>query len=262
MCLETSPSDTNLIYIGGLRMYRSQNAGNTFEVATEPSIISKKFMHDDIRVLDVLPFDKADALYTGNDGGVGLSTDNGKTWQDISGSGLEITQFYSITLSPDNKRLSGGTQDLGTLAYENNHWSNPGLYADVYRVIFDYTNPNVQYALTNGGVAKTVNDGKNWSIFGQPQGASRNDKPLIMLSKNSKNILIGMNEVYKSVDGAKKWFPISSFVKTFGTSSEAKLISITVSPDDTLRMYAAFEGPTWDTTVSKKIFKTNDGGKT
>ncbi|MFH0895308.1 MAG: hypothetical protein V2A54_12810 [Bacteroidota bacterium] len=262
MCLEASPSDTNLIYIGGLRMYRSVNAAKTFDVATEPNVKSKKFMHDDIRVLKVLPNEKSDVLYTGNDGGVGLSIDNGKNWQDISGSGLCITQFYSLTLSPDGKRLSGGTQDLGVLSLENNQWFNPGIYADVYRLVYDQTNPKIQYALTNGGITKSINDGKNWSSIGQPPGASRNDKPLLMLSPFSKNFLVGMNEVYKSTDGGKKWIPNSAFVKNFGSSSEAKLISIVVSPVDTLQMYAAFEGPTWDTLIKNKLFYTKDGGKT
>ena len=59
-----------------------------------------------------------DYIYSGNDGGLYVSTDNGNNWTDIS-DGLQITQFYSLGVSQTVQDLViTGSQDNGTFLKE------------------------------------------------------------------------------------------------------------------------------------------------
>jgi photosystem II stability/assembly factor-like uncharacterized protein len=54
-------------------------------------------------------------IYTGNDGGVWRSDDQGQHWIDINTSSYSATQFQSVALHPLDRNFAiGGTQDNGT----------------------------------------------------------------------------------------------------------------------------------------------------
>ena len=62
----------------------------------------------------ILKCNPSNGIYSGNDGGIYKSEDNGNVWTDISDD-LQITQFYSGISQTNYGLLLGGTQDNGTL---------------------------------------------------------------------------------------------------------------------------------------------------
>ena len=58
-----------------------------------------------------------DLVYDMNDGGMAVSTDGGRNWEDRS-RGLVTTMFYDLDVAPNDataRTMGGGTQDNGTL---------------------------------------------------------------------------------------------------------------------------------------------------
>ena len=126
-CFELSPDKYNFnsstlindpdFYFGTLSYHKGTN-GN-LGPAQFTTII-----HDDIRDLEIIPSfsDPAkDHILIGNDGGISFSGDNGDSWINLNGPGLNITQFQGIDVAEsDPNIIVGGTQDNNAYKYERN----------------------------------------------------------------------------------------------------------------------------------------------
>ncbi|MCB0735452.1 MAG: hypothetical protein KDC76_12780, partial [Bacteroidetes bacterium] len=106
------PTDSNVVLIGCVRAFVSEDLGKTFRVSTQPKVDGADYVHDDIRAITIT---KDGRIYLGNDGGVAVSMDTGRTWSNVSGKGLTVTQFFDI--AADYGRLAGGCQDLSSMLW-------------------------------------------------------------------------------------------------------------------------------------------------
>jgi hypothetical protein len=105
--LAVDPTDSQRIYLGGERLFRSLDGGNSFaRIAGD--------IHVDWHALRIDPADPLH-LIGGNDGGVFVSTDGGDSWTGHN-AGLAITQFYQgISVNPIlHGYFAAGSQDNGT----------------------------------------------------------------------------------------------------------------------------------------------------
>jgi photosystem II stability/assembly factor-like uncharacterized protein len=126
MAMAVSPTDPNLIFFGGLDIFRSTNGGFTFTRLTnwtrQPT--DSRFAHADHHSL-VFRVGDGNTIFNGNDGGVSISSDKGDSWSRRLGQ-LGTIQFYSCTFDPTNPTfVYGGTQDNGSLgrtANNNAQW--------------------------------------------------------------------------------------------------------------------------------------------
>ena len=90
-------------------------------------------LHVDHHVLVTVPVNAAQGLFyllNGNDGGVGLSKDQGNTWTQLT-NGFINTQFYGVDKKPGSQEYIGGMQDNGT-------WQSPAgkIAADTSKYSF------------------------------------------------------------------------------------------------------------------------------
>jgi photosystem II stability/assembly factor-like uncharacterized protein len=209
-----------------------------------------------------LSFDPADPRYIidGNDGGINISSDAGYRWNKVEA--LPVTQFYQITIDPSRPaRLYGGTQDNGTVRTANgllDNWDE--IYGgDGFYVIVDPTNSNIIYAESqNGGLGKSTNGGS--SFRGATNGISgaepKNWATPVVMDPNNHNVLYyGTNRVYRTVDGASLWRPISP--RLTNPNSPALLGTITtiaVAPNNSAVIYAG--------TDDSNVWVTADTGAT
>ncbi len=128
-------------------------------------------LHPDHHAMIPIPIDKARGTFyilNGNDGGVGISKDQGNTWTQLAG-GLINTQFYGVDKKPGKQEYIGGMQDNGT-------WKSP-------------TNVNAQ--LTTNYIRSLDGDGFS----------------TIWNSKNA-SLIIGSvynNRLYLSKNGGSSW---------------------------------------------------------
>lgn len=111
LTLAVHPTDPDVLYFGGVALYRSDDGAGSFVRIGSP-------IHVDQHMLTVDPR-RPDWLWVGNDGGVYRSTDRGATWTTLN-TNLSLTQFYGgVSIAPTGMaRVLGGTQDNGTVEYE------------------------------------------------------------------------------------------------------------------------------------------------
>jgi hypothetical protein len=98
------PQEPDTVFMGGLTLERSTNAGASWSNVTPP--------HVD---LHALAWDAAGRLVAGDDGGVHRTSSLGNSWSALN-QGLGLVQFYAgLSSDPtDDERFFGGTQDNGS----------------------------------------------------------------------------------------------------------------------------------------------------
>ena len=106
------PRRPDSVIWGGMKLHRTDNAGRSWRTLTDRDRSAKNYVHDDHHVV-LWPDD--DTLLSGNDGGVSISRDGGRTWNERSRR-MVTTMFYDLDVAPSNgKMFGGGTQDNGTV---------------------------------------------------------------------------------------------------------------------------------------------------
>ncbi len=126
-----SPNDLNVIYIGGLYIDRI-----VLDSTKKNSRTISSGTHLDHRgLLAVSDGAGNDIVYSANDGGLyrGHLPEGKKRWEweDISGIGMNNTQFYGIGVAEDFSVILGGTQDNGVLVGDSTgHFIKPRLGGD------------------------------------------------------------------------------------------------------------------------------------
>lgn len=132
LMLAVDPTDHDKVYVGGIDMFRSVNAGSSWTQISKWSNngplagLSVPLVHADIHEMVFRPGFPDESL-TGTDGGVYYAT----SLAAASGSpgaipainrNLNVTQFYYGDINSDDSSgddLTGGTQDNGTLFAQN-----------------------------------------------------------------------------------------------------------------------------------------------
>ncbi len=247
LCIAVSPFDENLVFIGGINIWKSQNGGSEWELVTHGN---KTFQKPDIHVdeHDIIFRDNSNEMYVSNDGGIYKTTDNGASWEYLN-EGMNITQFYRIGCDASNpNRLVAGSQDNGSKMYLNGEWTQVGG-ADGMEAVCDYSNPDLIYASAQNGLFGRlyVSTAEVKYILASPligeYGAWTT--PFVMDPRNPAVLYAGYSNVWKSTDRGDSWNQLSNF---FGT---ATLISLALSPTDSNYIYASTE---------RNIYKSSDGG--
>jgi len=249
--------DSNTIYVGAVRLFKSVNNGQTFELMSNPVYGDVQFMHDDIRAIIQ---DKTGMLYTANDGGVSKSSDFGKTWQSINGQGLTVTQVYSMALNPlNNKEMMLGCQDMSTMRLSKDKWANTSrLYGDGGPCLYWQTKPFKAIVSQNTQMLYSDNDGQSWSSLGNPEITNKLFFPLINDPINKEKIYAGLYHLWMK-DGEKWWQNLSKEVDGNGYA----ISSVSVISSAIFRGYLAFDQPVWKTgeDLKGKLYKGKQIGE-
>ena len=144
--IKVHPTDPDVVYIGGVNLYRSTNGwttpdfdvvGGTCPGANETCDYHFRYPNHHADLHDV-QFSKNDPLvmYTTSDGGIHKTLDNmsdSVVWISLN-NGFYSTQFYNVGVDhvdTENYSIIGGTQDNGTLF--SNQESFEHMWTDVLR---------------------------------------------------------------------------------------------------------------------------------
>ncbi|MDE2973840.1 MAG: hypothetical protein OXU64_03805 [Gemmatimonadota bacterium] len=242
------PEDPDRVTFGSVRLYRSDDGGESFE-----PLSGVPYVDEQLLVLDTLR--DSDAIYLANDGGVHRSLDAGDSWTSLA-SNLAVIQFYrGIALHPSDPGVTlGGTQDQGTLR------SSPGsmvwtqvIGGDGGYNAFDAEDPRIWYGEVywipgwgtggprkNGRLATRGMDLTEPGLF---------LPPLVMDPVDSRRLYFGTRSLYRTVDAADRWERI------YRTSSDDEVITaIAPAPSDSNTVYAGV--------LYGQVVVTRDGGLT
>jgi len=152
LVLKVKPDDPEVVFLGAVALYRSNNGFKTPEFAWIGGTCPDNTCdydyrytnhHSDIHAL-FFSNNNPNVLYTGSDGGIHKTLDdmsNNVNWISLN-NGYFTTQFYTVAIShgaENSPKILGGLQDNGTLLSRNHNlneeWTNPlradGFYCQV-----------------------------------------------------------------------------------------------------------------------------------
>jgi photosystem II stability/assembly factor-like uncharacterized protein len=247
--IAVDPSNSNIVYSGGVNLYKSTDGGSIWTDITNG-------IHVDQHAIAF----NAGALYAGNDGGIYKSTNGGASWTSLN-NGLLTFQFYKMgsdfTSSTD---VMGGSQDNGTIRRNfsppNSTWFE-ARGGDGGEVTFDYSNPSIIYGEFQwGNHYKSIDDGASWFPIntGLPSSGSNEFGPWVTpveMDPVDPNVLYtlagstrGSYDLYKTTNGGTSWSLLFNAVESFSTD-------IKVAPSDNQTIYVS------GTSV---IYRSTNGG--
>ena len=249
LCIAVSPTNPNLMFVGGVNMWKSEDGGVTWALLTHwrgsdapPGV---PVVHADKHCL----LWSGNTLFQGCDGGIYKTNNNGASWIDIS-SNLAISQMYRLGVSQSDNKVICGLQDNGTKLRGNTGAWTDNIGGDGMECFIHPTNSNIMYGeFQYGEIRRSINGGASWSNIHNNlpddfEGAWIT--PYLMDPNSSTTIYVGYNDVYKSTNQGNSWTAVSS-----GLSPTNKLRFIVVAPTNSQIIYAS---------DGYAIWKTADGG--
>lgn len=247
-CLVADPVDSNTVYIGGIRMKKSTDAGQTW------TDINPGYLHVDQHELYVSPYNND--VYLCNDGGIYQYVDN-TDWLDIS-ENIVNAQVYKIGQSPHNgEKVLAGFQDNGTSEYTGAKWVRRGG-GDGFDAWYDQTDEEWRYgSIQYGRVYRTSPDFTNQQIVGEDVlGIDETGQwsiPYFLSRYNENNMFVALKNVWRCTNvkdpilDSVKWEKISN---NLGGNNATNMNQLHECRSDQNKVYAS-EG-------NLKLFRTDN----
>jgi len=281
--LYVSPESENHLYFESFNILESQDGGRTAQIIG-------RGVHPDHHSLWIDPKDSS-RMIEGNDGGVFLSHDAGKSWRFLDN--IPIEQFYMVATDGEKPyMLCGGLQD-------NNGWCGPsntlarggisGLEwftatgGDGEYIVPAGKKSDLIYASSQNGSIQRLNYKNGMSQGIKPYLHGVEDlapadlkyrfnwtSPIAVSPTDPKTVFIGGSVLFKSTDAGKNWTPISGDLTRNDKSkqqSSGGLVELDLSGAETfgtilsLAIYAPDEKVIWAGTDDGLVQVTRDGGK-
>ncbi|MFQ5616724.1 MAG: WD40/YVTN/BNR-like repeat-containing protein, partial [Anaerolineales bacterium] len=274
------PQNENRLYNLHSRVTMSEDGGKTFEM-----LVPFSRVHPDHHAWWIHP-DDPDFLIDGNDGGMAISRNRGKSWRFVEN--LPLAQFYHINVDMEAPyNVYGGMQDNGSWrgpsvvrragGIRNSYWEEVA-FGDGFDVVPDRSDPRYGYAMSQGGFLRRYDlvtgeqklirpvhpDGEtlrfNWNagIAHDPFSPS--------------TIYYGSQFLHKSTDRGDTWTIISPDLTTNDPEKQKQLESggltydVTAAENFTTIIAIApspvQQGVIWVGTDDGNIQLTRDGGTT
>jgi len=218
--IQVNPSNKNHIYISGVPILKSKDAGKTYKS------ISAENVHADHHSLWINP-KNPNHLVNGNDGGVNITYDDGENW--IKANQPNVGQFYAINIDHEKPyNVYGGLQDNGVwvgsvASREDKAWHQSGHYpwksimgGDGMQVQIDKRDNNIVYTGYQFGNYFRLDRSTKDQTYIQPKH-ELGDAPYrfnwqtpILLSPHNQDILyLGGNKLMRSMNQGDDWTAIS-----------------------------------------------------
>lgn len=250
--IAVDPSDPNVVWTGGIDLFRSTDGGLTWGVASHWWFDSSEtsYNHADHHAIVFHPaYDGVsnEVMYVGNDGGIHRTQNarTGSTTTDVCGTGVGtlawtdlnngygVTQFYHGAVYPDGLTFFGGTQDNGTVrgttAAGANAWTSLQGGDGGYTAV-DPTNTQVLYAEYTGlSITKSIDGGATWaySTTGISDSGFLFIAPFTMNPSNAQGLWAGGWYPWRTTNGATSWTRAGALLPGDGSAS-----AVAVAPTD------------------------------
>jgi photosystem II stability/assembly factor-like uncharacterized protein len=256
--VRVSPTDPDRIYTVGVPIITSGDGGKTFES------IQDRGVHVDYHAMWIDP-NFSDRVLVGNDGGLDMSYDGGKSWIKLDGQ--SVGQFYAITVDmakPYN--IYGGLQDNGTLKGSSksrpgvDEWSFVGGGDGMYIEVDPRDNKTVYFGSQFGFYYRRGGKDDGGEVrprdkLKEPALRYNWQTPILLSEHNHDTLYFGANKVYRSFDQGETWTAISEDLTTSENRGDVPYATLTTIDESSLRF-----GLLWAGTDDGNVWVTNDGG--
>jgi len=238
--LVVDPVDPDRVYMGGVGLHLSIDAGENFETDAARAI------HDDVHAIWVNP-NNPNHVLIGNDGGIAVSHDASRTWQFLPN--LPVGLFYHVNYDMQRPfNVCGGMQD-------NYSWCGPSATrfrggitnddwfqvrgGDGFVAMPDLNDPHIVYAESQNGnpVRRNTLTGESKGI--RPGGdnivnASDDDgpdrwhwdTPFIRSPHDPGVLLIASHRLFRTTDRGDSWTALSGDLTTNTDRNEIETMGV------------------------------------
>ncbi len=261
--IRVDPSDEDTVYIMGIPLLKSTDAGREFESLRYPGL------HGDHHAMWIDP-ENPDYIINGNDGGVNLSYDGGETWKNIEN--LPIVQFYNVAIdNADPFNVYGSIQDNNSWRGPSNHRAgrdNPHQWkmipgGEASDMAVDPDDPDTFYSESFYGSIMRSNlaTGKTISIMPESDtGKTLRGQwlaPFTLSPHNSRVVYHGMQYVFRSMNRGDSWERISDDLTHNDPEKRGNISFATISTlcESPLKFGLLYAG-----TDDGRLHVTRDGG--
>ncbi|HEY0513512.1 MAG TPA: hypothetical protein VGH73_16500 [Thermoanaerobaculia bacterium] len=278
--LRVDPEQPNRVYSLDFNIRVSDDGGRTFNELYPGFLI-----HGDYHAMWISAHNP-NWFYVGNDGGVAVSHDRGKTARFVTN--LPLGQFYHVAV--DNQtpyNVYGGLQDNSAWRGPNTVWQQGGIQnhewtplvgGDGFETRPDTADPNLVYSMSQGGeiLRYDVRTGEQRAIKpSPPEGGKLRfnwNAGFATDPHDSGTIYLGSQFLHKSTDRGETWTAISPDLTTNNPDWQHQEVSggltrdvsnaenyttiLAVAPSPVQR------GVIWVGTDDGRLHVTRDGGKT
>ena len=259
----------------------SEDGGKSFR-----SLLPYSGVHPDHHAWWIHPEDPS-FMIDGNDGGVNITRDMGKTW--FYSENIPVGQFYHINVDMSQPyQVYGGLQDNGSYVGPAYVWRSSGIrnsywqevfFGDGFDVAPDPDNSRYGYAMSQGGNLGRFDLETGYTQFIRPTHPNPDMKlrynwnaALAQDPFKNSTIYYGSQFVHKSTNKGNTWEIISGDLTTNNPDKQKQSESGGITLDATgaenhctilaIAPSAVKEGVIWVGTDDGQVQLTQDGGKT
>ncbi|MGK0219844.1 MAG: photosystem II stability/assembly factor-like uncharacterized protein [Planctomycetota bacterium] len=256
--IRVDPSDVNKIFVLGTRLYRSFDAGVSFEADGHDGRV-----HVDHHALWIDPKDGRHMIL-GNDGGIYVTWDTMENWDHHNH--VAMGQFYNVgTDYTRDYMVYGGLQDNGSWGgpnrtsnggATNGDWFNVGG-GDGFVTLVDKNDPELIYSESQNGGMGRRHLGTGERGFMRPRAPKDEtyrwnwNTPFILSAHNPKIHYSAGSHVFRSLDRGNAQRAISP---KLSHTERGSATSLAESPSDEQRLYVGMD--------DGSLWTTGDGGVT
>jgi photosystem II stability/assembly factor-like uncharacterized protein len=283
--IRVDPNNDNVVWLGGVNIYYSQDGGKTFDQTRFRDV------HSDVHGIWIDPANSAH-LIIGTDGGVATTWDTGRHW--MPHYNIPLAQFYEVSYDFQKPyRICGGLQDNYSWCGPSSSTQQTGIANEDWQVVLggdgfysriDPTDPNIVYAESQDGnlTRRNLRTGEARSIRPQedndeaPRYRFQWNSPLMISPHDPKTIYYGGNHFFKSTDRGDTWVRLGDDLTTKAERDKQTIMGKAIGPDTLSRHDGVVAWPTitaiaespvragvlWAGTDDGNVQFSRDGGKT
>jgi photosystem II stability/assembly factor-like uncharacterized protein len=248
--LIVSPVNAEKVTLSSINQWQTSDGGTSWNIISHWfGDGGKPFTHADHHAQTYDPSNNT-TFYSGNDGGIFKTTDDGVTWSDISNN-LNISQIVRLGISQqDANKIVTGMQDNGTNYKTGTTWNNI-FGGDGGECFVDHSNDNTVYFCYVQSEIHRSDDGgvtSNQITNGLPNGnntidfySSFHQDPVAPATLYAG----GHPQLYRTTNRGDNWGPIGT------PSGNGNVTEFAIAPSNTQTIYAVkFDA----------VSKSTDGG--
>ena len=256
--IKVAPDNADRVYVVGVPMIRSDDGGRTW------ATMQHRDVHVDYHAWWIDPANPQRML-VGNDGGVDLSYDGGRSWIKLDKQ--PVGQLYTVMLdNADPYNVYGGLQDNGTLKGSSRtrwelgqDWSVIGGGDGMHVAVDTRDNKTVYTGYQFGYYQRAGADGTHEvrprEALGAPALRYNWNTPVVLSPHEQDIVYYGAQQLYRSFDRGETWGAISADLTTSKERGDVPYATVTSISESPL----AF-GLIWAGTDDGHVWVTTGGG--
>ena len=256
--IRVSTESPDRIYILGVPLLTSDDGGKSWRNINEPNVHGD---HQSFWIDPAFP----DRILDGNDGGLNMSYDGGKSWLKLNP--VAVGQFYTVAVDmADPYNVYGGLQDNGvwkgssrTDLRSGSDWTRIGGGDGMY-VQVDFRDNSTTYLGFQFGNYRRI--GKAGGIRVKPRNGIREpalrynwNSPIALSSHNQDILYFGSNRLFRSMDQGETFQAISPDLTRSPERGDVPFATIASISESTLKF-----GLLWAGTDDGQVWVSVDGG--